>query len=83
MTIDDKKKPEGEHTLPPEQPLPLEAFGRYTLNHDLHEEAEIIDYVNGQCRGDETVQYVERIKTEYVTGQRYDAWDVHTDKQRW
>jgi hypothetical protein len=25
----------------------------------------------------------ERVKTEYVTGERYDAWDVHTDKQRW
>lgn len=72
-----------EHTFPPEQPLPPDQLGRYTLGHDQHDEAEIANYVNGQCRGDEVVQYVERIKTEYVTGQRYDAWDVHTDKQRW
>jgi hypothetical protein len=83
MMTKDKETPEGEHTFPPDQPLPPEVLGKYTLGHDLHEEAEIADYVNGQCRGEETVQYVERIKTEYVTGQRYDAWDVHTDKQRW
>ena len=39
--------------------------------------------MNGQCRGDETVQYVELIKTLYVAGRRYDAWDVHTNRQRW
>lgn len=83
MTIEDEKTPEGEHTFPPDQPLPPEALGQYTLGHNVHDEAEIADYVNGQCRGEETVQYVERIKTEFVTGQRFDAWDVHTDKQRW
>ena len=79
----DEKKPGSEHTFPPDTPLPPDALERYTLNHDIHDEAEIADYVNGQCRGDETVRYVERVKTEYVTGQRFDAWDVHTDKQRW
>lgn len=82
-TEDEKTPPDGEHTFPPDQPLSPDVLGRYTLGHDPHEEAEIADYVNGQCRGDETVQYVERIKIEYVTGERYDAWDVHTDKQRW
>lgn len=74
---------EHEHTFPPDTPLPSEILGQYTLGHDAHEEAEIARYVNIECRGDETVQYVERIKTEYVTGQKYEAWDVHTDKQRW
>jgi hypothetical protein len=83
MTIEDDKVSDGEHTFPPDKPLPPDALGRYTLGHDPHEEAEIADYVNGQCRGDETVQYVERVKTEYVSGERYDAWDVHTDNQRW
>jgi hypothetical protein len=63
--------------------LSPDALRRYTLGHDPHDEAEIANYVNGQCRGEETVQYIERVKTEYVTGERYDAWDVHTDKQRW
>lgn len=57
-------------------------LGKYTLGHDVHEEMEIANYVNLECE-DETVQHVERIKTEYVTGQRFGAWDVHTDKQRW
>lgn len=83
MTMADETTPEGEHTFPPNQPIPPEALGKYTLGHDPHEEAEIAHYVNIECNGDETVQYVERIKTEFVTGQRYDAWDVHTDKQRW
>ncbi|MEJ6847006.1 hypothetical protein V3589_12415 [Sinorhizobium fredii] len=26
---------------------------------------------------------VERVKTEYVLGDAYDIWDVHTDKNRW
>ena len=83
MTDKDDEKPEGEHTFLPEHPIPSAALEKYTLGHDPHDEAEISDYVNGQCRGDETVQYVERIKTEFVTGERYDVWDVHTDKQRW
>lgn len=83
MTKDEEIAPDGEHTFPPSQLIPSEELGRYTLGHDPHDEAEIADYVNGQCRGDEIVQYVERIKTEYVAGERYDAWDVHTDKQRW
>jgi len=83
MTTGDDKESRDDCTLPPDQPLSPEILGQYTLGHDQHEEAEIADYVNGQCRGDETVQHVELIKTEYVTGQRYDVWDVHTDKQRW
>lgn len=82
-TDDDRSSTDSDHTLPPDKPLAPDVLGRYTLGHDQHEEMEIADYVNGQCHGDETVQYVERIKTEYVSGQRYDAWDVHTDKQRW
>lgn len=78
-----EKISDDECTFPPDEPMPPEVLGQYTLGHDLHDETEIVDYVNGQCRGEETVKYVERIKTEYVSGQRYDAWDVHTDKERW
>jgi hypothetical protein len=83
MASKDQSSEEGEHNLPPHHPVPSEFLAQYTLRHDPHEEAEIANYVDGQCRGDETVQYVELIKTEFVTGQRYDVWDVHTDKQRW
>lgn len=83
MTTEDETVPEGDRTLPPDHPVPASELGRYTLNHDPHEEAEIAAYVDGQCHGEETVEYVELIKTEYVGGQRFDAWDVHTDKGRW
>ena len=80
---DGLKSHDGPHTLVTEHRVPSESLSQYTVGHDPHEELEIADYVDGQCRGDETVQYVERIKTEFVCGQRYDVWDVHTDKQRW
>jgi hypothetical protein len=79
-----KGKEEKEGCTPPsDQTLPPEILQQYTVNHDPHEEADIIRYVNIECDGQEIVQHVELIKTEYVTGQRYDVWDVHTDKQRW
>lgn len=81
--IEDERDPEPEPTLPPDRPIPPDTLAVYALRGDVHDEAEIADYVNRQCRGEETVQYVERIKTEYVRGERFDAWDVHTDKQRW
>jgi hypothetical protein len=82
MTEDEKAR-QREHTFPPDRLLPPDVLARYTLGHDVHDEAEVADYVNGQCRGDETVQYMEQVKTEYVSGERFDVWDVHTDKQRW
>lgn len=72
-----------DHTLPPDQPIPSAELSQYTLSRDEHDEAEIADYVNGQCRGEEFVQHLELVKTEFVLGRQYDVWDVHTDKQRW
>lgn len=36
-----------------------------------------------ECRGAETVQHVELVKTEIVAGEKYELWDVITDKDRW
>ena len=65
-----------------EQPVPPEAMGRYTFERDPHAEREIAHYVELEA-SDETVQHVEKVKTEYVMGDPHEIWDVVTDKNRW
>ena len=69
-------------TLPPDHPLPPDQLGRYSPARDFYAEKDIADYLLTQAR-DETVQNVERVKTEYVMGMPYEIWDVTTDKDRW
>ncbi len=69
-------------TLPPDHPLPPDQLGRYSPARDFYAENDIAEYVQTEAR-DETVQNVERVKTEYVMGDPYEVWDVHTDKDRW
>lgn len=68
--------------LPP-PPLAADDLARYSPNRDPDSEKDIALYVEGQSRGDEVVQNVELIKTEIVVGQKYQIWDVITDKDRW
>ena len=63
-------------------PVPADKLGLYSVERDPHSEADIASYVEGQARG-EAVQHVERIKHEMILGERYDIWDVVTDKNRW
>ena len=51
-------------TFPPDHPLPADQLGRYSPERDYYAEKDIADYVLSQAR-DETVQNVERVKTEY------------------
>jgi hypothetical protein len=76
------KKAESDCTLPPDHPLLPDQLGRYSAERDFYAEKDIADYVLTQAR-DETVQNVERVKTEYVMGAPYEIWDVSTDKDRW
>ena len=69
-------------TLPPDHALPPDQLGRYSPVRDFYAENDIAEYVVSQAR-DETVQNVERVKTEYVLGSPYEIWDVATDKDRW
>ena len=71
--------PTGECTLPPDHPLPADQLGRYSPERDYFAEKDIADYVHGQAR-DETVQNVESVKIEYVWGEKYEVFDVITDK---
>lgn len=45
-------------------------------------EQDIARYVDLES-SDETVLSVKKIRTDIVMGQRYDLWDVATDKDRW
>lgn len=72
-----------ECSLPPAHPLPSDQLGSYSPERDFYAEKEIGEYVEGQARGEEKVQNVERVKTEYVMGEPYEIWDVSTDKDRW
>lgn len=75
-------KLDSDCTLPPDHPLPPDQLGRYSPTRDFYAEKDIAKYVLSQAR-DETVQNVERVKTEYVMGAPYEIWDVSTDKDRW
>lgn len=70
-----------EHVIPP-PPIPTDQLKRYIVDRDPDSEQDISQYVESQAR-DEHVQRAEKIKTEIVLGDKYDIWDVTTDKNRW
>jgi hypothetical protein len=72
---------DNEHTFPP-PPMPPGELARYSPDRDPDSEQDIARYVELEAQ-DEKVQNVERIKTEIVAGEKYEIWDVHTDKERW
>lgn len=76
------RNPEGECVLPPFHPLPARELSQYSIEPDPPSENDIANYVHGQAR-DESVQHVEKIKEEVVVGDKYEIWDVITDKDRW
>ena len=78
---DDPKEPKGECVMPPPA-MPPEKLARYGVERDPHSEGDIARYVEGQAR-DETVKHVEKVKEEVVAGEKYEIWDVTTDKDRW
>ncbi|MGA8531691.1 MAG: hypothetical protein WB622_18365 [Acidobacteriaceae bacterium] len=49
---------------------------------DPHSEADVARYVEIEAR-DEKVLHVEKVKTEIAVGERFEIWDVTTDKERW
>jgi hypothetical protein len=75
-------KPEADECVIHTHPVPAGELSRYSVEGDPHSEADIANYVGGQAR-DETVQHVEKIKTEVVLGEAYEIWDVTTDNDRW
>jgi hypothetical protein len=75
-----KGKRNSDCVVPPA--LPHDALPALLFRRDDEETDRIASYVEWQAR-DETVTHAEKISTEHVMGQQYEAWDVHTDKGRW
>jgi hypothetical protein len=65
--------------IPPE--LPHDALPGLMFKRDDEETDRIAGYVEWQAH--ETVTHAEKITTEHAMGQKYEAWDVHTDEARW
>jgi hypothetical protein len=55
---------------------------RETLSAQDRERQHIVDYMASEACG-EAVEHLEKVKTERVLGRQMDAWDVHTNKNRW
>jgi hypothetical protein len=82
MAEDTPEKADTSECVIPPGPLPAEALGRYSVERDPHREQDIAAYVESQAK-DESVKHVERVKEEIVLGEKYEIWDVTTDKDRW
>lgn len=78
-----KKSQKAEsHSESHAHPLPPDLLGKYSPTRDFYAEKDISNYVRIEA-GDEKVQNVERVKTEYVLGDPYEIWDVSTNLNRW
>lgn len=63
-------------------PIPADEAQRYSPVRDFDSEQDIARYVEIEA-SDERVLSAEKIRTDSVIGQRYDIWEVVTDKNRW
>jgi hypothetical protein len=62
--------------------MPIEDLEAYVLQEGSDEAAQIRSYVERQAP-DENVKHLEKVTSESIFGQRMDAWDVRTNKNRW
>lgn len=69
-----------DHTIP--TPPRTRSLRRHVLKRLKHEERAIRQYVEIQARG-ERVTHLEKITTEHIGRRRFDAWDVHTGRDRY
>lgn len=67
------------HVIPP---LPAKhILDSYTLSSPSSKRA-VRDYVETQAWG-ESVQHVEKVRSEHLFGRDYNCWDVHTNRDRY
>jgi hypothetical protein len=62
--------------------MSIEAQAKYVMPQPEHKTRDIAEYVELEA-SDEKVVHCELVRTEFVSGTKYDVWDVHTDKNRW
>ena len=75
-----KSKDRTAHVIP--GPLPRPLLTELVIDRSLVGERDVISYLAGQAP-DETVEHVEKIKSEHLWDVEIDCWDVWTDKARW
>ena len=73
---------DNDECIVPSFAIPAVELAKYSVDNDSHAENDIASYVQGQAP-DETIQHVEKIKQEFVLGDKYEIWDVTTDIDRW
>lgn len=62
-------------------PVPTSILNDTVIDRPEHEEKRVREYV--ELEADETVTFLEKVKSERIFGRRLDAWNVHTDKNQW
>ena len=75
-----RPKVKGDCIFPPV--IPTSELPNLRFKRDSLAETAVREYVESKAR-DEKVTHAERLATEYVLGQKYDGWDVWTDKARY
>jgi hypothetical protein len=81
MASKDKTNNDDNNCVIP-SPVPASELPRYSINRDAHRENDIAEYVRLEAP-DEDLLHVEKVKEEIVVGDKYEIWDVTTDKNRW
>lgn len=67
-------------TLPPVMSIAAQA--KYVMPQPEHKARDIAEYVEIEAAGEKVV-HCELVRTEFVSGTKYQVWDIHTDKNRW
>lgn len=62
--------------------VPDSVLNKFVLNRSEHEARAIREYVESQSPK-EKVTYLEKVATEHLFDRKLDAWDVHTDGERY
>src|SRR6266567_2442928 len=75
---DDFKKTD-DCTIP--GPIPHSILNASLIDRAEHEEKAVREYI--ELEADETVTFLEKVKSERVFGRKLDAWNVHTDQNQW
>jgi len=68
-----------ECTIP--GPIPKSILNDTVIDQPEHERKAVREYV--ELEAQETVTFLEKLKSETVLGRKMDAWNVHTDENQW
>jgi hypothetical protein len=79
--VNDDESDETDDSCTIPGPVPTSILNDTVIDRPEHEEKQVREYV--ELEADETVTFLEKVKSERIFGRRLDAWNVHTDKNQW